>query len=241
MTSNSRENDFDLLVAEAAKYADDGDAELLDSLDDSDVSLSAETVGKVDKMINRKAAAKRAWRRAIMSASAVAAAIVIMLTAVVMNASAHPMTEWDTICDRYEYFYVVRYAIVLEGEDGKPLEVILPPKTVETKKRPDMPRGSREELIADTDAEFSCSYYDGAGVKLLEYDQRVLNLDGYTAVTSRGATVTDVDVGGYSGLLFTYSQSKMKFLFFNDSRYAYRMTSDALSSAELINIASKLK
>lgn len=227
----------------AAGIINDGDAELFDRLDDTDTELPASLDEKVARIIDRGEKASRsrraaeAFRRIGLRAAVALIAAAILTTPFITRVSAKTRDEWRVRCDELEFFYVIRYIPELYDENSARVE---PPKTLELLRNPyfSVKDASRQERLTDT--EYTC-VYEIDGKEYMSFQQKVLTIESLVAVTSTGGTVTTVDIGGYDGLIFEYSHSDMKFLFWNDGEYAYKLQSKFLTSSELIYSASHLK
>lgn len=226
----------------AAEEITDSDDMLFDSLDDSTVKLSASLDEKVSAIIGggenqKKKNVASALRRFGFRASVAVAALAILLVPLMMNVSAKSRDEWRVRCDELEFFYVIRYIPELYDENSAHIE---PPKTVETVRNPYVSAKDtvKEERLTDT--EYTCVYEVG-GKEYMSFQQKVLTIESLVAVTATSGTVTTVDIGGYDGLLFEYSHSDTKFLFWNDGEYAYKMQSGSMSGDEMVHSASRMK
>lgn len=234
---------LDSKLYNAAEEFVDGDEELFDSLNDSAVELGDELNEKIAAIIDggkEKQKEKRTaetLRRIGFRASVAAVALAILLVPLMMNVSAKTRDEWRVRCDELEFFYVIRYIPELYDENSARIE---PPKTLETVRTPYV---SVKDIIKEerlTDTEYTCVYEYG-GKEYMSFQQKVLTIESLVAVTSTSGTVTTVDIGGYDGLLFEYSHSDTKFLFWNDGEYAYKMQSGCMTSNEMVHSASRMK
>ena len=245
MISGNRNGDaLEKELVKAAKSINDRDAELFDRLDDTDVELPASLNEKVARIIDGQESATRSrraaetFRRIGLRAAVALIAAAILTAPFITRVSAQAREEWRIRCDKFDYFYIVRY-IPERPIDDAPRYV--PPRTIENPRRPYVKsKDAVAHETANSETEYDVSY-DLDGAEYILFQQRPLTVESITAVTSYNGTATTVDIGGYDGLIFEYSHSDMKFLFWNDGEYAYKLQSKFLTSSELIYSASHMK
>ena len=231
-------------LIKATENINDRDDGIFDALDDTDVELSASLDEKVAHIVDgreKAAGSRRAaeiFRRIGLRAAVAVIAAVVLTVPLILRVSAQTREEWRIRCDKFDYFYIVRY--IPERPDDETARYV-PPKTIENTRRPYV---KTKDVFAHEKSNSEMEYdvsYELDGREYLLFQQRPLTVESITAVTSQGGTATTVDIGGYDGLLFEYSHSDMKFLFWNDGEYAYKLQSKYLTSSELIYSASHMK
>ena len=239
---NKKGDALDDALFKAAETMPD-DARLFDSLDDSSIDISPALDEKIGAIIdgteNTKAKNTAASFRRVGLRIAIAVIVVIIMAApFVTNVSAQTREEWKIHCDESEYFFVVRYFPERYSDESAR---VAPPETLLEIRNPYM---SVKECAPSekyrSETEYDC-VYEYMGAEYMTFQQKTLSLDIMVAVTSYKGSMTVVDIGGYDGILFEYSHSDTKFLFWNDGEYAYKMQSKYMTASEMLYSASHLK
>ncbi len=232
-----RMDKYDYLIALATLDAKDDDIRMFRELDDSDVVLSDRIQKKIEKLIRRESthrASGFAQFKSILSKAAIIMLVVIsvMFTAMI-SISAIRTAIWEIVTEWYEEYVAVGY----EPEEG--LEVIEPPTKIEEIRKPTLlPLGAEEEILGSTRNTFVCEYYLG-DEWCLAFNQFLLSGES-GKIDGENVDVTEIFVGEYQATLFVNEKDRYV-IDWSDGEYAYRISSNFLSVAEILLIAESVK
>ena len=227
---------FDYLIALATLDARDDDIEMYEELDNSDVELSERITNNIEKLIRKESRTERLNRiRKTLSKVAVIALVVIsVIFTVMMSVSAIRTAIWEIITEWYEEYIAIGYKP--EDEYG----VVEPPKMIEEIRKPTLlPLGSEEDIEINARSKFVCAYYVGDECFII-FKQLLLNSD-VGDFDGDDVTITELMIGDNKASLLTYEKEAYKYILWNDSQYAYQISSMSLSVDELILVAESVK
>lgn len=232
--SCEKNDKYDYLIAMAALDAKDGDVEMFENLDVSDVTLSEKTekrIGKLIKKSRRYPSASAVKARRVLSKAAVIALIVIsvMFTAI-MSVSAVREAVWDFIVRFYDEYITV--------DVRSKIPVSTPTEIREVRKPTLLPSGAEEAAVV-SDAVYSADYSVGDELRLA-YQQSLLNA-GEVYIDSEMTSVSNIMVGEHDGILFTHEGGDGKEVLWTDGEYQYSLAGYGIDSAALILIAESVR
>ena len=227
---------FDYLIALATLDARDDDIEMYEELDNSDVELSERITNNIEKLIRKESRTERLNRiRKTLSKVAVIALVVIsVIFTAMMSVSAIRTAIWEIITEWYEEYIAIGY------EPKDEYGVVEPPKMIEEIRKPTLvPLGMEEEIGMSGRGMFACNYYLGDDC-YISFKQLLLNND-VGALDGDDATISEVVVGKHKAWLFSYDAEDYIILIWNDTEYAYHLSTTMLNADELILVATSVK
>lgn len=139
----------------------------------------------------------------------------------------------STTYNWYEEYVAVGYV----PEEG--LEALEPPKMIEEIRKPTLlPLGVEEEIGIKSKSMFVCDYYVGDEC-YLSFKQTLI--DDASKLDSDDATMIRIMIGDHVAWLFTYETEEYAYILWNDTQYAYVISSNILDIDTLISIAESVK
>ena len=232
-----RMDKYDYLIALSTLDAKDDDVKMFMELDDSDVVLSERIIRKIEKLIRRESVYKSnevvKFKRVLSRVAIITLVVISVMFTAMMSVSAIRNAVWEIITEWYEEYIAVGYV----PEEG--LEVPEPPKMIEEVRKPTLlPLGAEEEIGIKSRSMFVSDYYVGDEC-YISFKQTLI--DDASKLDGDDAKMTEITVGKYSAYLFTYSEDNYVYVVWNDTQYAYTISSNILDIDTLIMIAESVK
>lgn len=235
---SKRLDKYDYLIAMATLDVKDDDVKMFEEQDDSDVVLSDRITKKIDKLISKESNYKTSraiqFQKVLSKVAIIALVVMSMMFAAMMSVSAIRTAIWEIITEWYEEYIAVGY----EPEEG--YGVVEPPKMIEEIRKPTLlPLGVEEEIGMSSRGMFVCDYFLGDDC-YISFKQLLLNND-VGILDGDDATISEVVVGKHKAWLFSYDAEDYIILIWNDTEYAYHLSTTVLNADELILVAASVK
>lgn len=232
-----RMDKYDYLIALSTLDVKDDDVKMFMELDDSDVVLSERIIRKIEKLIRRESVYKSnevvKFKRVLSRVAIITLVIISVMFTAMMSVSAIRNAVWEIITEWYEEYVAVGYV----PEEG--LEALEPPKMIEEIRKPTLlPLGVEEEIGIKSKSMFVCDYYVGDEC-YLSFKQTLI--DDASKLDSDDATMIRIMIGDHAAWLFTYETEEYAYILWNDTQYAYVISSNILDVDTLISIAESVK
>ena len=102
-----------------------------------------------------------------------------------------------------------------------------------------LPQGAEEEIIVNNKTSYIVEYYVGDDLYLM-FRQSLLD-KGSTYIDRETATMEDIIIGNFDGMLITHEKNTDINIIWNDGEYRYTLTGYDIDSEFLIMIAQSVK
>ncbi len=240
---NYEENKADHLIALAMLDYGRSNALLLDSIDDSQITLSSRLKKRILRMESRHSHEK-AYKCAKRIGFRVAIAVMLIITMMFVTllcVTAIREAICGTVIEWYEKYVSIRFENSEPSEhSGEDFDFSAVPTSIESVRKPTyIPDGCTAEIKKEKTATI-LNYRNTDGDTIADFRQSLLD-DRKYYYDSDTAIIEDIFISGYDGKIITYSKDSTVFVIWSDGEYSYSLMSYILSESELLKIAESVK
>ena len=221
------------------------------NLDASNVVISKRMDRMVYRTIRRNQFLEQNKRALCVVRRAAVYVMIVMslLLALILSVSALRNALWNAAVEWFDDHISIRFEqpALPEGPADDPsqnggtttpdLPVAPPPTTIEEIRKPrDLPEGVEEEQILATSTMVMCDYYRGEEY-LFTFTQ--VPLTDQDVAYDNDCEIEEIVIKNYVALLLIYPDGRLT-MTWNDNSYRFRLETESLPSAELIDWANKV-